>query len=88
MSIDLAHTPTIPPPPGVTPDFVNPQSRANSFVIGSAICTSFLLTIVLMRIYSRLWISRSFAVDDGQLPFVTFWFLLIYNSCLYSRNST
>lgn len=88
MSIDLARTPLIPPPPGVTPNFVNPESRADSFVIGTAICTSFLLPIVLMRLYLRLWINRSFAVDDGQLSSVAFWFLLIHNSCLYSRNGT
>lgn len=67
MSIDYAHIPAMPPPPGVTSNFVNPKSRANVFIASSAVCLSLMLPIVIMRLFSRIWINRSFAVDDGQL---------------------
>ena len=68
MAIDYAHVPVVPPPPGVTSNFVNPESRAKYYVAIIATCLPLMLPIVVMRLYLRLWNSRSFAVDDGQLP--------------------
>ena len=72
MSIDYAHTPALPPPPGVTPNFVDPESQANLFVSVTAVCIALMLPIVIMRLYSRVCITRSFAIDDGPLFYARF----------------
>lgn len=66
MPSDSSNTPVFPPPPGVVPDFLHPQTRATEIVAISAVCLSLMFPIVIMRLYSRLWIARSFRGDDGE----------------------
>lgn len=64
--MDLAKIPLLPPPPGVTPNFVNPESRCSVLIIVSTICLALLLLFVTLRLYSRIWIARAFGLDDGK----------------------
>ena len=55
----------IPPPPGVTPNFVNPEHRGKEIVtlgILGMVCSTLFL---LMRIYTKSRINRAFASEDG-----------------------
>ena len=56
--------PVAAPPPGVTPDFTDPQSRSN---IAVAVCTASLVATFLifaLRVYTRLRVVRCFRYDD------------------------
>ena len=66
MPSDFSNLPALPPPPGVVSDFVHPHTRAKETIAISAICLSLMFPIVIMRLYSRLWIARSFRGDDGE----------------------
>ena len=60
--------PVVPPPPGVTPNFIHPASRTN---VAVAVCTSVLVVTFILfgvRVYTRLKITRSFGHDDCKLP--------------------
>lgn len=54
----------IKPPPGITPNFENPETKAPqliSVVVGFLTVTSF---FVLLRVYTRIYISKAFGIDD------------------------
>ena len=61
-------TPAIPPPPGVTSNFVNPHTRAPVAIIFISIAISLMWLVVMTRLYSKAWILRSFGWDDGIDP--------------------
>lgn len=58
----------IPPPPGVTPNFVNPEQKGEEIItlgILGIVCSTLFL---LMRIYTKLRINRAFKSEDGFRP--------------------
>ena len=57
--LDLSLTPVIPPPPGVTPDFVNPVSCATDVLAASAVATALMLVFVSARLYAKFAYARS-----------------------------
>ena len=64
--MDFAHTPAQAPPPGVTPNFVSPANHAHILIIVSATCLTLLIPFVALRLYARVFITRSFGLDDGN----------------------
>ncbi|CAG8952740.1 hypothetical protein HYFRA_00008984 [Hymenoscyphus fraxineus] len=65
--IDLSaftNIPALPPPKGVTSNFVNPESRATEARAAIYLCLSLMVISVLLRVYARLRVSRSFGADD------------------------
>lgn len=69
--MDLANIPLLPPPLGVMPNFVNPENRASILIIISTIFLALLLPFVVLRLYTRIWITRTFDLDDGKHAFLT-----------------
>ncbi|MCJ1266643.1 hypothetical protein MMC22_006528 [Lobaria immixta] len=53
-----------PPPPGVTSNFDNPESRAYETVIVFTIYLTIMMSIFLLRIYSKIFVTRSLGWDD------------------------
>ena len=53
-----------PPPPGVTSNFDNPESRAYETVIVFTIYLTIMMSIFLLRIYSKVFVTRSLGWDD------------------------
>ena len=64
--LDLAHVPAQAPPPGVIPNFVNPESQGYILIIVIAISFSLMFPVVALRVYLRNWVNRSFGWDDGE----------------------
>lgn len=62
------------PPPGVTPNMVNPKSTGPILIIVSSVLQAIMVVFVINRIYTKSFISRKFTWDDGRLPII----------CLYS----
>ena len=71
MYIDLTNYPVIPPPPGVTPNFVDPETRAPLVIVFSAISLGLMLPIVVARLYTKAWVLCSSGWDDGTWNPVT-----------------
>lgn len=69
--------PALPPPPGVTPNFIDPPSCAD---LGKGFVYTFLplmVCFVILRIYTRARVSRGFGVDDCELN-LTFQNQMVY----------
>ena len=47
-----------------TPNYINPQTRGDSVLIIHSTLYSLVVIVVGLRIYTRIWISRSFGLDD------------------------
>lgn len=59
----------IPPPPGVTPNFIDPPGQLGSNIALHAVCLTLVTIAVGMRLYTRLFVTRSgLGLDDGLLP--------------------
>ena len=66
--LDLSRIPALAPPPGVTPNFINPPSRApETYPIGY---TLFALTSVgvVARIYTKAVVMKKINLEDCTLP--------------------
>jgi hypothetical protein len=66
-SSNYADMPAGKPPPGVIPNFDDPESRAIVMHIGISICLGVALVFVLLRIYVKLAVTRAWGWDDGEL---------------------
>ena len=58
------NTPMAAPPPGVIPNFVNPDSRGGETIVTVTICLALMVPFFVMRIYSRAFVTRSLGWDD------------------------
>ena len=55
-----------PPPPGVTPNFVNPESPGHQYVITSTICLVLMISLLLLRLYSKHFVTHTLSIDDRE----------------------
>ncbi|KAK2849620.1 hypothetical protein FQN49_005575 [Arthroderma sp. PD_2] len=55
----------IPPPPGVTPNIIDPPSQMNGNIALHTVCLTLATSAVAMRIYTRTFVTRTkMGVDD------------------------
>ncbi|KAL8873666.1 MAG: hypothetical protein Q9174_000896 [Haloplaca sp. 1 TL-2023] len=59
-----ANVPLASPPPGVTPNFVNPASNSFREVIAAAICIAIMLILTTIRVYAMVNIGRTAKYAD------------------------
>lgn len=64
--MDLSQTPAAMPPPGVTPDFNSPDNYKHDNIILHSIVLSFTTLAVLVRVYTRAVVKKSFGLDDCE----------------------
>ncbi|KAI1462046.1 hypothetical protein F4805DRAFT_411862 [Annulohypoxylon moriforme] len=62
--IDIWTTPSIPPPPGVVPNFVNPPSRGPMIRAGMYSILPIMVAFVVLRIYTRARLTHALGSDD------------------------
>ncbi|KAK6544060.1 hypothetical protein TWF694_000773 [Orbilia ellipsospora] len=76
--------PMLDPPPGVTPNFVDPQDIGYQIVIGIAVTLPLAIIACGLRFYTRLALIQNFKIDDYLLLF-TLISALVFQGCnLYS----
>jgi hypothetical protein len=77
--VDYSQLPALPPPPGVTANFVNPPSIAWQITAFSLPFSGAATIFVALRLYARAHILRFLGLDDREfsaLPFessLTLW---------------
>lgn len=55
----------IPPPPGVTQNFVNPERKGEEIYYLGIVGMIFSTLFLILRIYTKLRINRQFGSEDG-----------------------
>ncbi|KUI61111.1 hypothetical protein VP1G_08288 [Cytospora mali] len=61
---DPSQFPSMTPPAGVTPNFVDPPTRAPATRVVICVTLFLMLLFVCLRIYTRLRVAHAFAADD------------------------
>ena len=70
VNIDLSQFDNVPagmPPPGVTPNLIDPPSRAALPKYFALTTLPLMLVFLFLRLYTRVAITRKFGIDDGEL---------------------
>lgn len=62
----LARTPFVQPPPGVTPNFVNPPTRATLQIWTTSIFLGIATMSYANRIYVKTRLMKTWSWDDGE----------------------
>ena len=63
---DLSKVPALAPPHGVCPNFIEPASRASGLRQYLAIVTAITLAFVMLRMYTKLFVTKAIGWDDGK----------------------
>lgn len=66
-SMDLSQIPAGRPPPGVVPNFKNPESLADSVIIVNSIFLALMLVFLTIRIYTKQFIAHGLGWDDCKI---------------------
>ncbi len=64
LSLRVENVGVIPPPPGVTPNFINPPSLQHIILITNIILSLVSAVFVILRLYTTGFIIRSVGIDD------------------------
>jgi len=69
QSIANGDAPALQLPPGVTPNFENPEFRANAIVISNCLCMALSSTVLLLRIYARRIIICTWDFSNSKITY-------------------
>ncbi|KAH6699861.1 hypothetical protein BKA61DRAFT_561976 [Leptodontidium sp. MPI-SDFR-AT-0119] len=53
-----------PPPPGVTPNFKNPENHTHDLIVACIICQLLSTSAILLRLYTRYVITKVVGIED------------------------
>ena len=56
--------PALPPPPGQSPNFANPESLLKWNTLCVSVCLSITTTVFFLRAYTRIAIKREWILED------------------------
>lgn len=68
IGLDFSKVPIGFPPPGITPNFENPQTIASAIIVIGVVMAVLTVSFVVLRLYSNQHSSRKFALDDCMTP--------------------
>lgn len=58
--------PALTPPPGVTPNFTNPERQSSGFIVAGAILLAIMVVFLCCRIYTKYYIRHKATWDDCE----------------------
>ena len=64
---ELLNGPAGSPPPGITPNFEDPANLNKAVILTLTLCLTFATLAMLMRIYTKLFLIRSWDYEDCEL---------------------
>lgn len=63
---DITQIPALKPPPGVTPNFVDPYTRGPLFLALTAVAIGIVYVFVIARIYCKICLQNKLSWDDCE----------------------
>ena len=91
QGLDLSKIPSMLPPPGLQPDFVDPTTLAEPIVAISSTTSALAIILLSARLYSTVRITRSTGYDDcaciAAIIFSLAYMSLIVNTRRYARHT-
>ena len=88
-SVDIYTTPAGVPPPGVTPNLVNPFYLRTDHTVTFSLCLAVSTIAVALRFFTKLYLMKQFRAEDCILHFLATLVheILIYPRCIDSNTS-
>ena len=89
----IVNAPFMSPPPGVMPTFINPPNINHLVIVTMVLCNTFAAFAVIIRIYTKLFLTRSTAAEDCKFCMCVFRTLLTtaasrcYGPCMGKINT-
>ena len=68
---DLWRIPALPPPPGKESNFLDPLDHGLIFIVVGPISMALLVIFVLLRLFAKVWVLRSFGWDDCRFYLIS-----------------
>lgn len=66
LCLQSSHIPRTPPPPGQTSNFNDPETMGPHIIVLSSVFITFMWPILILRLFSKARVLRSFGWDDGK----------------------
>lgn len=79
--------PALAPPPGVTPNFANPENKGSTLVIVGVILLGLVLIALVNRAYAKLCIVRKASWDDLAISLAAAGAIVWYSICVLRRGT-
>jgi peptidoglycan biosynthesis protein MviN/MurJ (putative lipid II flippase) len=73
----------MPPPPGIKPNFANPESLAPQAKTSIVISSVAVLLCILLRVYSRLAIANVWGTEDCKSVLLLRWHIPFLGSVMH-----
>ena len=70
--LNLAETPALQPPPGVSPNFVDPPSLQSMTNATIAVCFTLATLFVAVRLLTKFFVDRTFQREDCKYPTIAY----------------
>ena len=65
-AIESSSLPFHPPPPGITANYVNPESQGGLLVGIGLTFLSLMICLVAMRLYTKVFVARRWDLEDSR----------------------
>ena len=62
--VPLNQIPGLQPPPGVVPNFINPESYQSTIIATLTVCLATATLFTILRLYSKVFVIKSIALED------------------------
>jgi len=80
-STDLTQTAVLPPPPGLTTNFVNPPTLMPAVIVGTTIIHLFTLPFILARAYVNAYVTKACYIED-YLSYIAYVGCIAYTAAI------
>ncbi|KAI1657368.1 hypothetical protein F4813DRAFT_87100 [Daldinia decipiens] len=64
FNLDQSQIPSLAPPPGVTPNFIDPPTIAPTSRILTGLTLAIMYCLLTLRIYTRAWVTCNMGIED------------------------
>ncbi|MCJ1470231.1 hypothetical protein MMC07_008876 [Pseudocyphellaria aurata] len=79
----LSNVPALQPPPGVVPNFLNPENQIRSFLVATSLELGIMTVFVLVRFYSKSFLVRKYSWDDLTVLLAVVFSIAYYATCVW-----
>lgn len=64
INLDYSQMPSLAPPPGITPNFIDPPTMAPTSRILTGLTLAIMYCFLTLRVYTRVWVTCNFGIED------------------------
>ena len=79
--------PALSAPPGVIPNFTNPEDIGPRLIVSGAILLTFVIIALASRAYTKLCIIRKISLDDLTISLAAMCAIASYTLCVYGNGN-